>query len=45
MDNWGFEFGIVVEFCFVLHVDGELGTTKSGSFGKVADIHRQTFLE
>jgi len=45
LDNWGFGFWILVEFCFILHVDGDLGTTKSGSFGKVVDIHRHTFLE
>jgi hypothetical protein len=45
LDNWGFEFWIFIEFCFVVHVDGELGTIKSGSFGKVVDICRHTFLE
>jgi len=45
LDNWGFEFWIIVEFYFVVHVDGDLGITKNGSFGKIADIRRHTFLE
>jgi len=45
LDNWGFEFWIIVEFHFVVHVDVDLGTTKNGSFGKIADIRTHTFLE
>ncbi len=25
LDNWGFKFWIIVEFCFVILIDGDLG--------------------
>jgi len=30
LDNWGLNFILFFEFCFVVHVDGDLGTTNVG---------------
>ncbi len=32
LDIWGFEFWMFVEFFFVVHVDGDLGTTQEREF-------------
>jgi len=45
LDIWGFEFWILVEFGFVVHVDGDLGIAQEWEFLEIEDICRYTFLE
>jgi hypothetical protein len=40
----GFEFWILVEFCFHVHIDGDMGTTQGKEFLEFEDIHIDTFL-
>ncbi len=41
----GFELWILVEFCFLVHVDGDLGTSQGREFLEFEDIRGYKFLE